>query len=362
MAQLSKKELFLVKELPEHLDIECPVCLNILTDPHLVSCCGNHFCGPCIERVRASNRSCPMCKEKEYQAMADKKCSRIINGLEVYCSNKEKGCQWKGELKNMSTHLNKEMREGECQYEGVKCRYEKCQESKQRRYLKYHEDEECLQCPFQCQYCSSKGTFLSITKDHYEEYRQYPVTCLNKCDVPQASPTAHVEPVDCVFSEAGCNDNPSCKSVHVHTADTKHRTLLAGACGQSNKENEKIKEELKENSDKIKEMKKDIEPLKEEDAHFNNDCVRSTSADDSYLLLPVVLTLRSGTVHFYTSACGQHMSARVMEGCFLVLSELGSVTEYLLLLAFHKGNFDELKPKLPTIFAAFRDKDTPLIH
>ena len=361
MAQLSKKELSFVKELPDHLDIECPVCLTILTDPHLVSCCGNHFCGPCIERVRAINRSCPMCNEKEYQAMADKKCSRIINGLEVYCSNKEKGCPWKGELKNISTHLNKETREGECQYEERKCQYEKCQERKQRRYLKYHEDEECVQRPFQCEYCSSKGTFLFITKDHYEECRQYPVTCPNKCDVPQASLTAHVEPVDCLFSQAGCNDKPLHKDVHVLTADTKHGTLLAVACGQSSKENEKIQEEIKENIDKIKEMKKEIEPLKKEDAHFNNDCVHSTSADDSYPLLPVVLTLQSGTVHFYTSAHGHHMSARAMEGCFVVLSELGSVTEYLLLLAFHEGKFDKFKPKLPTIFAAFRDKDTPLI-
>ncbi|XP_011409018.2 PREDICTED: TNF receptor-associated factor 3-like, partial [Amphimedon queenslandica] len=217
MAQFSKEELSFVKELPEHVEIECPVCLNILTDPHLVSCCGHNFCGSCIERVKASNGSCPMCKEKEYQTMADKKCSRIINGLEVYCSNRKEGCQWKGELKNMPIHLNKEKREGECQYEEVKCRYQKCRQKKQRRYLKYHEDKECPHRPFQCQYCRRKGTFLSITKDHYEECRQYPVTCLNKCvstKMPRGSLTAHVnrecplEPVNCVFSWAGCNDKP----------------------------------------------------------------------------------------------------------------------------------------------------------
>ncbi|XP_011404978.1 PREDICTED: TNF receptor-associated factor 3-like [Amphimedon queenslandica] len=204
MAQFSK-ELSFVKEVPENMEIDCPICLNILTDPHIVSCCGHNFCGSCIERIKASNGSCPMCKEKDYLSFVDKKCSRRINGLEVYCSNKEKGCQWKGELKNMSTHRNKEKIEGECQYEEVKCRYEKCLERKQRRYLKDHEDRECDQRPFQCQYRGEEGTFLSITKDHYEECRQYPVTCPNKCvstNMPRGSLTAHInecplEPVDC---------------------------------------------------------------------------------------------------------------------------------------------------------------------
>ncbi|XP_011408283.1 PREDICTED: TNF receptor-associated factor 3-like [Amphimedon queenslandica] len=170
MAQ--KEELSFVEDLPKHVEIECPVCLNILTDPHQVTCCGHNFCGSCIERVKASNGSCPMCKEKEYQSFIDKKCSQ--------------------------------KREGECQYEEVKCRYEKCQERKQRRYLEDHEDRECPYRPFQCQYCREEGTFLSITKDHYEECRQYPVTCPNECSsntMPRGSLTAHInecplEPVD----------------------------------------------------------------------------------------------------------------------------------------------------------------------
>ena len=358
--QFSKEELSFVKELPEHVEIECPVCLNILTDPHQVTCCGHNFCGSCIERVKASNGSCPMCKEKEYQSFIDKKCSRIINGLEVYCSNKEKGCQWKGELKNLPVHLNKEKREGECQYEEVKCRYKKCKKRKQRRHLKYHEDRECPQRPFQCQYCGEEGTFLSITKDHYEECRQYPVTCPNKCsstNMPRGSLTAHInecplEPVDCVFSWAGCNDRPLRKDVHVHTADTKHMTLLAVACGQLKKENEQIKEE----NDK---MKEEIEKLKKEDARFNYR-VHSALADDSYPLLPVDVTNGSKAVHFYSSACGRHMSARV-SGCFCTLTKEGSVTDYFVLLAFHEGKFDKFKPKLPKIFAKYKDKDIPLL-
>ena len=107
MTQFSKDELSFAEEIPSHVEIECPVCLNILSKPHLMSCCGHNFCEDCIERVKASNGPCPMCKEKEYKSLIDKKCLRIIDGLQVYCTNKEKGCEWKGELKNLPTHLNK---------------------------------------------------------------------------------------------------------------------------------------------------------------------------------------------------------------------------------------------------------------
>ena len=339
MSQFSKEELSFVKEVPEQIEIECPVCLSILTDPYIVSCCGHNFCGSCIERVKASEGSCPMCKEKEYQTMADKKCSRIINGLEVYCNNKKKGCQWKGELKNMSTHLNKEKREGECQYEEVKCRYEKCLERMQRRYLKDHEDKECPQRPFECKHCGKGGTFLSITKDHYEECRQYPVTCPNKCwstNIPRGSLTAHInecplEPVDCVFSWAGCNDKPLRKDVHEHTADTKHMTLLAVACGQLKKENEV--------------MKKHVKMLQNENTILK-DHVHNSTVPDSYPLLPIEIQKKNkGTVHFYTGACGRHMSARI-----LVLNSIS------LLLAFHEGKFDKYNPKIPNIFVKYQQQ------
>ena len=400
MSHFSKEELSFANELPEHVEIECPVCLDILTDPHLVSCCGHNFCGSCIERVKVSNGSCPMCKEEEYQAIPDKKCLRIINGLEVYCSNKKKGCQWKGELKNMSTHLNKTKRKGECQYESVKCQYKKCQERKQRRYLKNHEDKDCPQRPFKCQYCRSKGTFLSITKDHYEECSQYPVTCPNKCvstNMLQGSLTAHInecplQPVDCVFSWAGCNDKPLRKDVHVHTADTKHMIPLAIACEQLKEENEQIKEEneqikeettkevqeLKIEKDKMEtEMTKQVQMLKEENTHLKYH-LHHTIPGHPYPLLPIHIRYGSefhrvtqyindlaqleAPVHFYTVTCGRHMSAKIMKGTSS--GEWLRLADLYVLLAFHEGKFDRLQinTKLPTIFADFEGTTTPLIE
>ena len=68
----------------------------MLNGPHLVSCCGHHFCGPCIKKVQEVKQPCPLCKQYGYQAMVDKKLQRKniernINGLHVYCINNEEG-------------------------------------------------------------------------------------------------------------------------------------------------------------------------------------------------------------------------------------------------------------------------------
>ena len=87
MSQFSQDDLSFVEGLPKHVEIECPVCLSILADPHMVSCCGHNFCESCIEIVKVSNGLCPMCKERDFQAMVNKERLRIINGLQVYCTN-----------------------------------------------------------------------------------------------------------------------------------------------------------------------------------------------------------------------------------------------------------------------------------
>ncbi|XP_019855049.1 PREDICTED: TNF receptor-associated factor 5-like, partial [Amphimedon queenslandica] len=226
MERYSKDELSFVKEVPDQIEIECPVCLHIFTDPHQVSCCGRNFCQSCIERIKASNGSCPMCKEERYQFFEDKNISRIINGLQVYCTNKAKGCQWKGDLKYLPTHLSKEMREGDCQFEKVKCRYDKCRIRNQRQHLNIHEKAVCDQRPYSCEHCYAEGTYLSITFLHIKVCSKYPTKCPNSCassvmprdSVPDHLTQCPLEPVDCVFSWAGCNDKPLRKDVQVHTA------------------------------------------------------------------------------------------------------------------------------------------------
>ena len=339
MARLFKDELSFVKEVPE--DIECPVCLNILTDPHQVTCCGNNFCKSCIERVKAGDGACPMCKEKNYQSFVDKKCLRIINGLQVYCSNQKEGCQWKGELKSLSTHTNRGKREGECLYQEVKCRYKECGSKGQRRHLGQHEENRCPQRPFKCAHCNTEGTYHFITKEHVKICSKVPTPCPNKCTdalLPKDMVPVHLnkcplQPVDCMFSWAGCKEKPLRKDIEPHTTDAKHMMLLAVACGKLKKENEILKKTCDQ-------LKKENEALKKEHS-YTRDFLGVVAADtrpmlpitvtreDTHPLLPITVT-RNKVVHFYTEVGGYHMSATFMPHTNTIY------------LAFHEGKFDRI--------------------
>lgn len=43
--------------------LECPICLEILKDTHVVPSCQHRFCGKCIqESLRKCNNECPSCR------------------------------------------------------------------------------------------------------------------------------------------------------------------------------------------------------------------------------------------------------------------------------------------------------------
>ena len=366
--QFSKDELSFVRGLPEHVNIECPICLNIITDPQLVSCCGYNFCESCIERVRASNGACPMCKEQDYQAVADRRCFRIINGMQIYCTNREKGCQWEGELRNLCIHLNTGKKNGECQYEEVKCKHEKCCEMHLRLHLHHHEDNECSERLILCEYCNKEDTVRFINEEHYKECLQYPVSCPNKCacmQMTRANLVDHVnnvcslQPVECSFSWAGCNERPFRKDAAFHTFDSKHMILVAAACKEVQKslfmlkeENASMKEELKDLRKENVEIKKN---LQEKDDHVRSICHIVIKEK----MLPIEITPESGVVHFYSGVCGQHMSVRAE----ISLNESFKGTSCIcrLFFAFHKGVFDQFKLKHRKVFAQYEDKVVLLV-
>ena len=77
----------------------------------------------------------------------------------MYCSNKKDGCTWKEELKNLSGHINKDKREGDCQFQVVKCHYwsglpfqGRCYVKRRRADLANHEEKECQRRHYTCQY------------------------------------------------------------------------------------------------------------------------------------------------------------------------------------------------------------------
>ena len=138
-----------VEPPPKRLKMECPVCLQIHREPHMVSCCSNHFCKSCINRVKVDGKSCPLCKAATFEVMHDKDLERSQKNLKVCCIHAESGCRWTGELRLLDEHLNvtpkpETLLEG-CDFLKIKCIH--CGYHCQRNLLISHQIEECQKWP-----------------------------------------------------------------------------------------------------------------------------------------------------------------------------------------------------------------------
>ena len=272
----SKDDLTFVEEPPKILELECPVCLQVmLNDPHLVSCCGHNFCGPCIKEVQSRNEPCPLCKENSYQAMIDKKTQRNINGLHVYCINNKEGCKWKGELKDLSSHLQREKREGDCQYVRVHCKYReyrrKCCTFVDRRYkVTTHERRDCPDRPYTCEHCGDQDSFSYITQIHYSGCRRYPMYCPNDCKrekIPRYQLKDHLDTscplqiVECEYSWAGCKVKRRRRELPRHCSENlqKHLSFVSKACKELKRENRLLKKENAEIKESVTNIKEELE-------------------------------------------------------------------------------------------------------
>ena len=78
------------------------------------------------------------------------------------CTNKERGCEWRGELNHINNHLGNS--DG-CQFEDVKCSNE-CGKMLQRQYLTSHVETECPCYKIDCQYCHITGEHQFIEGEH----------------------------------------------------------------------------------------------------------------------------------------------------------------------------------------------------
>ena len=211
-------------------DFECPLCLYVTRDPNLTSCCGQHFCQVCINRIQINHQPCPFCKHTNFTVLLDKKQNRKVLELKVYCTMKEQGCNWTGELGGLSCHLN------DCQYVIVTCT-KRCGESFQRHCLAAHIAELCPKRDFTCQYCSFKSTYEEVCNKHWPKCAKYPLPCPNKCGiakVQRASLEQHLnecplQQVECEFCHAGCKEKIQRKDLKVHMEKNlqKHLSLLS---------------------------------------------------------------------------------------------------------------------------------------
>ena len=90
---------------------KCPICLLVMREPHIVSCCGKKFCKACKDKI--PEKKCPICTQP-FTSMREKELESQILDLKVKCNTED--CDWVGELRDISSHL-----EDQCQHFLVEC-------------------------------------------------------------------------------------------------------------------------------------------------------------------------------------------------------------------------------------------------
>ena len=251
---------------------KCLICQDLQDQPVLVSCCGQHFCESCPNQwIAARGQKCPHCQATGITHFVNKQQVRDINDLKVYCSNKSKGCEWVGTTGTLDKHIEveraSEMKQrpkwrimspwlasasatveplaNKCQFQEVFCP-KKCKKMISRRNLSEHLKRECLCRDYSCEHCREKGTYHTITGEcgdfgpcrrhcdsHYSTCQQYPVQCPNECsktikrkEVPIHRESCPLEPVECSFSEVGCQEQLVKRDLDNHMATSDHQHLL----------------------------------------------------------------------------------------------------------------------------------------
>ena len=213
------------------VDYECPLCLHVTQEPSLTSCCGQHFCQACIQKILTDNKPCPFCRSGSFTTLLDKKQRRRVLDLKVYCDKKAVGCDWVDGLGELEQHLRVK-----CLLVSVDCPYN-CGEAIERRFLGIHEVLKCPKRPHSCDYCLLEGTYQDVQDFHLPVCPKYPVECPNECGVAplergqleghlRECPLAMVE---CELKELGCEEVVQRKDAdkHMDHAAQKHMRLMA---------------------------------------------------------------------------------------------------------------------------------------
>ena len=236
----------------------CPICLLLLRDPVLTSCCGNHFCQSCIRPVQAKGKHCPLCNQGKVTTMLDKFFQRKVLTTRVRCPYAKHGCSWVGELQQVELHTDR--RKGNCSSITAPCA--QCGESVKLCDMATHWSEACPERPFVCEYCDKRGVYRSISTKHWPICERYPLCCPKECgekSMPRGELSEHLDKdcplgiVRCKFSFAGCEVSTSRKemSQHLESATQSHLLLMAT-------QSQEIRSQLKSKDLKIEQLESEI--------------------------------------------------------------------------------------------------------
>ena len=233
-------DVMFTEKPPEHLPVECSICLCVLHEPRLIDCtCGASFCQQCIEPTLKEGKPCPLCISSFTTSLPDRRLQRTLNSLQVYCSFKEVGCEWVGELGGLCEHLNvspsDDYIDSGCPFVQLECCY--CKGKFQRQFLRDHKKDACSKRPFTCACCSEYSSTFDDVTNHTPICPCGVVPCPNNCGESlqrknvdnHLSGTCPLEVVNCSFSYAGCEERLPRKDMpaHINESLAVHMSLQA---------------------------------------------------------------------------------------------------------------------------------------
>ena len=186
----------------------CTLCTEVLKEPHLTSCCGQHYCSSCLKEWldhNSENHSCPICRETEFTHILDKSVDRKVKTLKVYCEYRQDGCSWAGELSDLESHLPK------CDWGLTSCS-NMCGDRMKQQDLSNHLANDCILRKHKCEHCGLEDSYKFITGKHVHKCPDCPLKCPNQCSarrVKRRLLSKHLErcpkqKVECQFHQVGC--------------------------------------------------------------------------------------------------------------------------------------------------------------
>ena len=218
-----------------HSRYNCKICQLPSRDPYMTgSCCrGQILCKTCLHQTvlpYANPNYCPICRKEGFVSYPNWQLDREIKNLLIYCTNKEKGCEWYGGVYDINNHLSN--CDG-CQFEDVKCTNQ-CGKVMQRQYMTNHIEIECSNRKSECQHCHVTGEYQFIEGQHKTVCPKLLVPCPNKCDIGlifRKDLEVHrkectLETIQCEYYDVGCKDMVTYKNQKKHTEEKMEEHLM----------------------------------------------------------------------------------------------------------------------------------------
>ena len=198
---------FVCQKEIENDDLFCPICKLVSRDPHQSGCCGKIFCKVCIKKLKMSQRepACPSCRKEKVLLFPDKRSSRSIASLRVYCKRKKKGCLWEGTVQDTEAHIKN------CDYQRIPC-LNGCGKRLRRLRMDGHIKSACPIRLFKCPDCKELGQWTFITGEHQDKCLAKMVRCenegcgirLSRNDFEDHQLNCPKQVVDCSYRYLGC--------------------------------------------------------------------------------------------------------------------------------------------------------------